>query len=33
MKITSRNQNDDKETLFYVDVESGKVENRFKPIY
>lgn len=32
-KITSRNQNDDKETLFYVDVESGKVENRFKPIY
>lgn len=32
-KITSRNQNDDKDTLFYVDVESGKVENRFKPIY
>ena len=32
-KITSRNQNDDKETLFYVDVESGAVENRFKPIY
>ena len=32
-KIIGKNQNDDKDTLFYVDLETGAVASRFKPEY
>ena len=32
-KIIARNQNDNKDTWFYVDVVDGKVSHRFKEIY
>lgn len=32
-KIIARNENDDKDTWFYVDVENGEVTHRFKEIY
>ena len=32
-KIVARNENDDKDTWFYVDIETGKLSHRFKKIY
>lgn len=32
-KIVARNENDDKDTWFYVDIETGKLSHRFKQIY
>lgn len=32
-KIVARNQNDDKDTWFYVDIETGELSHRFKKIY
>lgn len=32
-KIVARNENDDKDTWFYIDIETGKITHRFKKIY
>lgn len=32
-KVVARNENDDKDTWFYVDIETGKLSHRFKQIY
>lgn len=32
-KVVARNENDDKDTWFYVDVETGELSHRFKKIY